>query len=52
MTTPTQQDAPTMFYPLNLCGHLRGPSGGCFEFPSSGRVVPLPVYGGRSDAPS
>jgi hypothetical protein len=33
MSTPTQQDAPTMFYPLNPCGHLRGPGGGCIGSP-------------------
>jgi hypothetical protein len=33
MSTPTQQDAPTMFYPLNPCGHLRGPGGGCISSP-------------------
>jgi hypothetical protein len=37
MTTPTQQDAPTMFYPLNPCGHLRGPSGGCISSPECKR---------------
>ena len=33
MNTPQQQDAPTMFYPLNPCGHLRGPGGTCIGFP-------------------
>lgn len=33
MTTPPEQDAPTMFYPLNPCGHLRGPGGGCIGSP-------------------
>ncbi|HYI02435.1 hypothetical protein [Hyalangium sp.] len=37
MTTPTQQDAPTMFYPLNPCGHLRGPGGGCIGSPECKR---------------
>jgi hypothetical protein len=37
MTTPPQQDAPTMFYPLNPCGHLRGPSGGCIGSPECKR---------------
>ena len=37
MTTPTQQDAPTMFYPLNPCGHLRGPGGGCIGSPACKR---------------
>jgi hypothetical protein len=37
MTTPPQQDAPTMFYPLNPCGHLRGPGGGCIGYPECKR---------------
>jgi hypothetical protein len=37
MTTPPQQDAPTMFYPLNPCGHLRGPGGGCIGSPECKR---------------
>jgi hypothetical protein len=37
MTTPPQQDAPTMFYPLNPCGHLRGPGGGCIGSPECTR---------------
>jgi hypothetical protein len=37
MSTPTQQDAPTMFYPLNPCGHLRGPGGGCIGSPECKR---------------
>jgi hypothetical protein len=37
MTTPRQQDAPTMFYPLNPCGHLRGPGGGCIGSPECPR---------------
>lgn len=37
MTTPTQQDAPTMFYPLGPCGHLRGPGGGCIGSPECKR---------------
>ncbi len=37
MTTPPQQDAPTMFYPLNHCGHLRGPGGGCIGSPECKR---------------
>ncbi len=35
--TPPQQDAPTMFYPLNPCGHLRGPGGGCIGSPECKR---------------
>jgi hypothetical protein len=37
MTTPPKQDAPTMFYPLNPCGHLRGPGGGCIGSPECKR---------------
>ena len=37
MNTPPQQDAPTMFYPVNPCGHLRGPEGGCIGFPECKR---------------
>ena len=37
MTTPPLQDAPTMFYPLNSCGHLRGPGGGCVGSPECKR---------------
>jgi hypothetical protein len=37
MTTPTQQDAPTTFYPFNPCGHLRGPGGGCIGSPECKR---------------
>lgn len=37
MTMSTQQDAPTMFYPLNPCGHLRGPGGGCIGSPECTR---------------
>jgi hypothetical protein len=37
MTTPTQQDAPTMFYPLNACGHLCCPGGGCIGSPECKR---------------
>ncbi|WP_225412048.1 hypothetical protein [Stigmatella hybrida] len=32
MTTPTQHYTPTMFYPLNPCGHLRGPGLSCIGF--------------------
>jgi hypothetical protein len=37
MNTPAHQDAPTMFYPVNPCGHLRGPEGGCIGFPECKR---------------
>jgi hypothetical protein len=37
MNTPPQQDAPTMFYPVNPCGHLRGPGGACIGFPECKR---------------
>lgn len=33
MTTLTQQDAASMFYPFNPCGHLRSPGGGCIGVP-------------------
>jgi hypothetical protein len=37
MTAPPQQDAPTMFYPLSPCSHLRGPGGGCIGTPECKR---------------
>jgi hypothetical protein len=37
MNTPPQQDTSTMFYPLNPCGHLRGPGGVCNGFPGCKR---------------
>jgi hypothetical protein len=32
MNSPMWQAPPTMFYPPNLCGHLRGPCGACIGF--------------------
>ncbi len=37
MSTSKQPDAPTMFYPLNPCGHLRGPGVSCIGFPECKR---------------
>jgi hypothetical protein len=37
MTTPTQHYTPTMFYPFNPCGHLRGPGLSCIGFPECKR---------------
>jgi hypothetical protein len=37
MTTTAQHDPPTTRYPLNPCGHLRGPGLSCIGFPECKR---------------
>jgi hypothetical protein len=37
MTMPAQHDPPTTLYPLNPCGHLRGPGLSCIGLPECKR---------------